>query len=509
MSEHMNILVVDDDERILELFKEIFNTGEAYSVLTARDGVEALELCHQNKVDFCFTDLYMPRMDGIEFTRKIQRFDNTIPVVVMTGYPSTDNTISTLRNGIVDFMVKPFKIREVEFTIHKALEKKDLFVENMFQKEKVEGKRRLASLNQELSEKVNDLHTLNIILQKVDWITSSSDLFDLIVELCAKITSSDEAHFYIVDDTAGRPTRIASFCTDADGVHQDSFTSIEIETVLVERMSHDMPLLIEDCCREGLSSGRIRSLIATPLKIREKVFGILTAIVKEGSVRFTEKDLYYLSFMAKRAGFVIENLALYENIHQNLFATLCAFVQAIEAKDPYTKRHSSRVSKLALSIGKEMGCSHEELDLLNFSGHLHDIGKIGIRDSILLKPGPLTEEEHEAIKRHPVIGANIIGHVGLMSKEQKIIRHHHERWDGKGYPDGLKGESIPFLSRILAVADIYDAMASNRAYRRRVPEDVIVDIIRQNAGTKLDKEVAQGFINAYQKGEIRSNEDRK
>jgi putative nucleotidyltransferase with HDIG domain len=403
---------------------------------------------------------------------------------------------------VIDFLVKPFKIQEIALTIQKASETKDLFVENMILKEEVKGKRQLASVNQELSEKVHDLNTLNLILQKVDWITSSSDLFSLIVRLCARITPSDEAHFYVMDDTATRPTRIASFPTEAEGVGEDGCGCIE--EVLTKRMSEGIPLLIKDGHNELLCRSGVRSLIAIPFKIRQKLFGVLAAIIKEGSVPFTEKDLYYLSFVAKRAGYVIENAALYENIHQNLFATLYAFVEAIEARDPYTKQHSSRVSQLALSIGKEMGCSHEELDLLSFSGHLHDIGKIGIRDNILLKPGPLNEDERHAIKRHPVIGANIIGHVGLMCEEQKIIRHHHERWDGTGYPDGLKGESVPFLSRILSVADIYDAMDSDRAYRKRIAQEVIIKTIEQNAGGQLDEGVVQAFLRVYEKGTIMS-----
>ncbi len=507
MRDYMKILVVDDDEKILELFKDFFD-AEGHSVLSARDGVEAMELCHQNKVDFCFTDLCMPRMDGIEFARRIQALDNTIPVVVMTGYPSTDNAIATLRNGVIDFLVKPFKIQEIERVIQNSLGRRELFVEKMLLKEKSSGKRRLARLDQELFEKGNDLDTLNVILERVDWITSSADLFDLIVRLCARITSSDEAHFFTVDDTAGRPTPIASFCADGNGGRHHSRTCFEIENVLADRRPYDTPLLMTGGDDDGLLRGGIRSLIAMPFKIREKVFGVLAAVVKGGSVDFTEKDLYYLSFMAKRAGSAIENLALYENLHQNLFATLYALVEAIEARDPYTKRHSSRVSKLALSIGKEMGCSNDELDLLNFSGNLHDIGKIGIRDSILLKPGPLTEQELAVIKEHPVIGANIIGHVGLLCEEQKIIRHHHEQWDGKGYPDGLKGESVPFLSRILSVADIYDAMASNRAYRKKIPEKVILDVIGQDAGSKFDEDVVRGFVNVYERGDITSNEDR-
>lgn len=505
MSEHLNVLVVDDDEMILEVFKDFFHRMGGYSILTARDGVEALEICQQNKVDFCFTDLNMRGMDGIEFTRKVHAFDNTIPVVVITGYPSTDNAITTLRNSVVDFLVKPFKIEEIQLTIRRALEKKALFVENMLLKEEIKGKERLASLNLELSDKVKDLNTLNLILQDVDLVSSSSGLFDRIVKLCGEVTTSDEAHFYVVDDTETRPIPVASFCRGAKEADQDTHACIE--EVLVKRMSGGIPLLIKDGCDEALSSAGIRSLIAVPFKIREKVFGILAAVVKEGPVRFTEKHVYYLNFMSRRAGFVIENVALYENIYQNLFATLYAFVEAIEARDPYTKQHSGRVTELALSIGKEMGCSHEELNLLNFSGYLHDIGKIGIRDNIVLKPGSLTEKEYEVIKKHPIIGANIIGHLGLMSEEQKIILHHHERWDGNGYPDGLKGESIPLLSRILAVADVYDAMSSDRAYREKIPDEVIIKTIRQNAGTQFDKKVVHAFLKIYEKGEVGSEHE--
>jgi HD-GYP domain-containing protein (c-di-GMP phosphodiesterase class II) len=162
------------------------------------------------------------------------------------------------------------------------------------------------------------------------------------------------------------------------------------------------------------------------------------------------------------------------------------------------------VAELAVMIGDKIGVSSEELDLLNFSGHLHDIGKIGIRDNILLKPGQLTREEYTVIKAHPIIGANIIGHLGLMSEEQRIVRYHHERWDGKGYPDGLSGEKIPFLSRILAVADTYDAMASDRAYRKKIERDVIIETIEQNAGKQFDPQVVKAFLSAQEGGKMTS-----
>lgn len=516
MSESLNILVVDDDKVILQLFKDFLTRTGNYSILIARDGAEALTIVGQNKVDFCFTDLHMPGMGGIEFTRKIHEFDNTIPVVVMTGYPSLDNAIATLKHGVVDFLVKPFNTGEIALTIKRTLEKKALFVENMLLKEELKRGERIERLNEELAKKVGDLKILNMILQKVDWVTGSSDLFDLIVRLSADITKCDEAYFYVLDETSGRPIPITSFHKEpelgsgtgkgsqADRACPAGENNACVLEIFTKKISEGVPILVDGACERALFDANISSLVAIPFKIRKKLFGMLAAIAKHGSEPFTEKELYYLNFLAERATFVIENIALYENIYENLFATLYSFVEAIEARDPYTKHHSTRVTRLARNIGKEMECSDEQLDPLNFSGQLHDIGKLGIPDSILLKPGPLTEQEFEAIKKHPVIGANIVSHLGLLTEEEKIILHHHERWDGKGYPDGLRGDSIPLLARVLAVADVYDAMASDRAYRKRLAEDVVVNTILHGAGTLFDGEVVDAFFTLYEKGGVRA-----
>jgi HD-GYP domain-containing protein (c-di-GMP phosphodiesterase class II) len=358
-----------------------------------------------------------------------------------------------------------------------------------------------------VSEKANDLNTLNLILQKLEWVKSSSEFFDLVVGLCAQVTGSDEAYFHVYDEAVDKVSLVASFETGTSKSEFHADKRWAIDKVAAKGISEGTAFLMKDCgpCQGfGLP---VRSVIGTPLKIREKVFGILTAVLAgDGKRAFSEKEVYYCDFIAKRAGFLIENIALYENIYENLFATLYAFVEAIEAKDPYTKQHSNRVAELAVMIGDRIGVSSEELDLLNFSGHLHDIGKIGIRDNILMKPGRLSREEYTAIKAHPIIGANIIGHLGLMSEEQRIVRYHHERWDGKGYPDGLLGEKIPFLSRILAVADTYDAMASDRAYRKRIERDLIIQTIQQNAGKQFDPQVVDAFMSAQKGGKMTSKE---
>jgi putative nucleotidyltransferase with HDIG domain len=268
--------------------------------------------------------------------------------------------------------------------------------------------------------------------------------------------------------------------------------------IIKKVMDEKMPYLIKD----GKKSG---SLMAIPLRIRSEVFGILVSLRRDEALPFNERDLYFSNFLTEKASSLIENLALYENIYENLFSTLYAFVEAIEARDPYTKQHSTRVSSYAISIATAMGCSQGEIDGLNVAGNLHDIGKIGIPDHILLKPNKLTDEEYEFIKKHPVIGSNIVKHLYMWTDEQKIIRHHHERWDGQGYPDQLSGEDIPFLSRILAVADVYDAMTSDRSYRKKLKDDNVVKVIKENKGTQFDPKIVNAFLKLYKQGKILSS----
>ena len=264
----------------------------------------------------------------------------------------------------------------------------------------------------------------------------------------------------------------------------------------------DQPLLVVENNGAKYLPDEIKSFMMTPLKIRNKLLGVLGSLVLAGERRFSEKNLYYLSFMANKAASAMESLALYENIHNNLLATLYAFVTTIEARDPYTKQHSSRVTRLALAMAKSMNCSSEEQEILTVAGHLHDIGKIGIRDEILLKPGRLNPDEFNIIKQHPVIGADIMDHMGLWHREKQIVRCHHERFDGTGYPDQLKGEQIPLLARILSIADVYDAIASDRAYRRRMDESEILGIMYGGAGTQFDPDIVEVFRRMFDSGEI-------
>ena len=174
-----------------------------------------------------------------------------------------------------------------------------------------------------------------------------------------------------------------------------------------------------------------------------------------------------------------------EELEKAYLDTIGILRQTVEAKDPYTRGHSDRVSEFSVLIGKKMGLDDETLHTLKIGGLFHDIGKIGIPDSILLKESKLSDEEYSQIKNHPTIGAHMLGDAAVFKDIIPIVKHHHERFDGRGYPSQLAGENIPFIARIAAVADTFDAMTSKRTYRDALPLSVVKEEIEKCSGTCL------------------------
>lgn len=490
------ILFVDDEESILEVASEYFIQKD-YHVITAMNGMDAMDVLAKTDVDCCFTDINMPGMDGLELAEHIREKDMTIPVIVMTGYPSLENTINTLKNGVVDFLIKPVNLEQMELCVRRVLRQREIFEDNILLKKELASKKKIEALNKELLSKVDELNKLNKIMNDFEQVTSSRELFSRVVELAREVPHADESRLFIISPAQEKPFQVMASSIKGEITHP---IEPAVEQLVLEIVDDGIPLLISECSGAKSLPKRILSAMAVPLKIRDKVFGVVTAFVETGDYRFNEKDLYYLSFMGAKAADTAENIALYETISENLFSTLSAFVKAVEARDAYTKEHSSRVAEMAMVLGRELGCSEEEINLLSFAGRLHDIGKIGIRDNILLKPGRLTDEEFEIIKEHPAIGASIVSQLGLWDRETQIIRHHHERFDGSGYPDGLKGVAIPFLSRIMSVADAYDAMASDRAYRKKLDLEKVSSIIREGSGAQFDPRVVDAFFRLVDTG---------
>ena len=256
---------------------------------------------------------------------------------------------------------------------------------------------------------------------------------------------------------------------------------------------------------EKLPSGRARCALAVPLILGEKTLGVLNVVNKiplpspvgtegPGVSAFTEADEAILTSVASQMAVALENARLYEDLRDLSIATIRSLATAIDARDPYTRGHSEGVTRLAVQLARELGWDEADLEMLEFAALLHDVGKIAVPDAILRKPGPLTSEEWDVMHRHPYYSRQIVAPVEPLRRLTPWIYHHHERWDGTGYPDGLKGEAIPLAARIIAVADVWDALRSDRPYRKAWPEKKALEYIREQAGQHFDPQVVEVFL---------------
>lgn len=240
------------------------------------------------------------------------------------------------------------------------------------------------------------------------------------------------------------------------------------------------------------------SIVCAPLVIQRKVIGVVEVLNKKDGGTFTEQDKEVLVSVASTTAISIENIRLHQNLLSTYKSTISALAAAIDAKDHYTRGHSQRVMDYALLAGKSLLSSATEIEDLEYAGILHDIGKIGIADSILSKPGPLNPEEWQIMRQHSAIGANILEEIPFLEGSRRFILHHHERYDGKGYPDGLKGEDIPAGARLLAVADAFDTMTTDRAYRRAGTVEHAIDELLHCSGTQFCPVSVEAFVSGLQ-----------
>jgi putative nucleotidyltransferase with HDIG domain len=243
-------------------------------------------------------------------------------------------------------------------------------------------------------------------------------------------------------------------------------------------------------------------ILSIPLVVNDKFIGLINLGEKESKKPFTQEDLRLLSTISGHIAMAMENAKLYEGLLKSYLSSVSALAEAIETKDPYTRGHSERVSKYATVLAQAMNLSESEVEGIRVTGILHDIGKIGVPEGLLLKFAPLTDAEFSVIKEHPVNSARIIEKAELPWDVTLLARHHHERYNGGGYPDGLKGKDIPLGARILALADTYEALLADRPYRRGFPKDKALEIIKEVAGTQLDPEIVPVFLELVEKGEI-------
>lgn len=252
----------------------------------------------------------------------------------------------------------------------------------------------------------------------------------------------------------------------------------------------------------GKESGRLLSIMIAPLSNLKRTIGAVVIVFEEDKDFIRQQTLRLLHILVDFFSMSLENIYLLDDLKSAYFYTIKAIANSIEARDPYTRGHSERVARFSKVIAEEFNWDKKEIELIDWGGALHDVGKIGIHDSILNKPGKLTDDEYNEIKLHPLIGTQIVKDISFLEPVIPYVLEHHERFDGKGYPKGVAGENISIKGRLLAVADTFDAMTSHRPYRKALkPADALKEILR-NQGTQFDPEVVRAFERAWISGKV-------
>ncbi len=499
------VLVVDDDRVLRDTFNHVLEQW-GYEVQLAADGIEGLQQVKRGQTDLVVTELRLPRLTGLEMLRRIRTISAGIPVIIITGYPSLTDAVEAMKLGALDFFTKPVELPQLRRMIEQGFSMRTEAFQNQPLLEEVYRKTEIERLNFHLNAKITELTKLHTVSEALNVFVDNNNLFQQIVKISAEVTGAQKVSLMLYDSenqrlvirtARGLPRTIQRTTRIRLGEGVAGTVALKKRPIRTTRSSSH-PL------QRGPQPERYAtvSFLSVPIFLGDELFGVLNLTDKKDESDFSRKDEELIMALAQKAAARIENNALYEGIYTNLVDTLRSLVTTIEAKDIYTRQHSLRVTDLGLNIADMLGCSQEEMEILSFGGILHDIGKIGIRDSVLLKPSRLTPDEYNLVKLHPVIGMRIVEPLGLIEEERDIIHHHHERLDGLGYPDALKGNQISLLARVMGVADAFDAMTSDRPYRvARSVEQSLQELMR-GRGRQFDPDVVAAFLECVKHGKI-------
>lgn len=479
------VLIVDDEEVVRDVLCRMVKALGTEEVDTASDGLEGLEKIRNSSYDIVFTDLRMPKLSGFELMREARTISPTVPFVVVTAVSHLDAAINALRDGASDFITKPFKFDDIKKVVERVTREYRLL--KSLNGGNGRGDEAVKILTSEVFRKLQEINSLFSLATEIDELKDNRRILKSLPSIIAKLMKANTVVLLTIEN---------DFVVPQVSFGNNTAKEVLLKGSVFEKITRaDRQCLIEIGENDPFGNGRLMAdMLIVPLSLHGEVFGFIVITDKVDGYRFNENSINLVLTFLHKVSLTLENNALYDLTYSNLMNTLKSLILTIEARDLYTRQHSENVTRISLQIADVIGCTQEEKDALRFGGYLHDIGKIGVKDIILLKPGRLSPEEYEEIKKHPVIGDNIVQPLGSLSLERLLIRHHHERYDGRGYPDGLDAEKIPRIARILAIADTYDSMTTTRPYRKGLSHYVAVDEIKRCSGTQFDPEIVRAFF---------------
>lgn len=459
------VLVVDDDAGVRELCVRALRLF-GYHVTGAENGRVALAQLTEATFDLVVTDLQMPEMGGIALLQRLRQLYSDIDVIVFTAYGSFETAREALRLGAADYLSKPVSLDDLERTVRRTLEW-----------------RRVRQEKQRLSEIVSLFELSKAFTNTLDVATAVQEIMRLLWRRFSPATLSLSL-YHPDDEELELLTQRGTPRAPLPGTRR----CIRVADEQTLRQAH-LEMVGES---SALDQGYRASLV---LQAQNRYVGVLQLTRSAEQPGFGSDDRTMLAVCASQIAASLDNIRLYQQLKEQNLQTVSALAAAIEARDPYTRGHSEQVMRYAVRLAEVLGMSPQQVENIRYGALLHDIGKIGIRDAILLKSGALTDEERQIMATHPQIGADIIRHIRALHNVVPMVECHHERMDGKGYPHGLLGRDVTPEARILAIADAYDAMTSDRAYRKAMAQARAFEILWDGRGTQWDGNYVDVFIN--------------
>ncbi|MGC9964039.1 MAG: response regulator [Syntrophobacteraceae bacterium] len=425
--------------------------GQLGAVVTeASDGYEALNIVNSEDFDLIITDIEMPRMDGFTFCSKLKSHPtkNSIPVIILSSKEKEEDIELGFKVGAASYIIKSNAKSDLRARVKEILDKNSL----------LRGRTVLV-----VDDSTSIRNLIEKALTKAGFNVISAENGRDALELLGKDTPD-----MILSDLHMPELDGFGLCKS---VHSDKNLS-------------QIPFII-------MSSDGDRATMRRLLQ-----YGASAYLVKPFNI--DQLVVTAERFLSDHFSRILKERERLESERQFLIGSITSLVLALEARDQYTRGHSDSVARILMDIAREMSMDDERIEKLRIAGKLHDLGKIGIRDDILLKPGPLNKEEWEILKMHPRIGAEILAPIASLADILPAIASHHERIDGNGYPEGLKGDQIPMLARMVAVADTYDALTSDRPYRKGFANEEALKIIEDLKGSQLCPDCVQSFLKSVE-----------
>ncbi len=472
-------VVADDEPAIRELISGALSR-EGFDVLQAGNGNEVVALLRSRQVDLLISDIHMPGLSGLEAVDVAREVSPETSSIVITGVATLETARSAAQCGAYDYLPKPFSERDLVEAVTRALARREQDWDRSRQRE-------LADLSH-LSEGVQATEDPWEMLR----LTATAALYQ---------TKSDVGCF-----AARRDGRLWPFCVGAS-TSTRVCEPLGAEDLLAEATEKRSPLLLTRApahplagvvteVREGGSSvlDPVAEALVFPVVAGNQAIGALAMGRQDRDRPYTKGDYQLLTVLAAQCGLLMKNAELVEDLQRAYVGTVHSMARMVEARDQYTHGHSQRVAELCRRVAQVLEVSPADAETLETAAGLHDIGKLAIPDSVLNKPGKLTDEEWASVRRHPVVGEQVLAPAAFLADACPLVRHHHERYDGKGYPDQLRVDDLAPLAHIIIAADAWDAMTSDRPYRPALGAGEALREIERGRGSQFHPDVAEALI---------------